>query len=134
MRRNLISEWSVGEQSGRLFLVTEATDTNQQIVLELNNTENPGTVHFYWDESESVIEGITEILITKRHQFTEERIVGMLWSDIENILFGWSPLANGEYGLMITQADEKIIINQDVAIEFFRWIRNSLQLMGRIVS
>lgn len=135
MRKILISEWSVGEQSGRLLMVTEATNTNQQIILELSDNEQAGTVQFDWEESESVIEGIAEILITKNEQSSEERIVGMLCSDIENIFFGWSALDSKENcGVMIAQGDEKIIIKKSGAVEFFRWIRNSLQLMGRIVS
>lgn len=134
MKRNLISEWSVGEHSGRLFMI-EPTKDNLQIILEANDDSHAGTVQFWWDESEALVQGITEILITTHQQLSEELIVGIMVSKNDDIFFGWTPdVANDECGLMLCQGEERIIIGKSLTVEFFRWLRNSLQLMGRIVS
>ncbi len=144
MRRNLISEWSAGEHSGQLFMVEGThTDGDQnlkpedsiQIVLELGHNSQKGNIRFFWHESEDLIQGVTEILITTYEQLEEEMIIGILLSKIENIFFGWSPfLAHADCGLMLSQGDEKIVVHRSHAVDFFRWLKNSLQLVGRIVS
>ena len=144
MRRNLISEWSAGEHSGLLFMV-EGTETDGtqnfkpeesiQIVLEIGHNSQKGNIRFYWNESEDLIHGITEILITTHGSLEEEMIIGILLSKIENIFFGWSPfLEHADCGLMLSQGEERIVIHNSHAVDFFRWLKNSLQLMGRIVS
>lgn len=133
MKRHLISEWSVGEHSGQLAIVGHS-EGDLQIALEVANQSGQGTIQFLWGESETLVQGITEILITKHGELKDELIVGIALSRCGSIHFGWSPFDDDECALMLSQDEEKITIAETHAVEFFRWLRRSLQLIGRIVS
>lgn len=132
MHRHLISEWSAGEHSSQLAIVGHEADL--VIALTAVNPSGSGTIEFSWDESGSVIKGITETLITKHGQLEVEMIVGVAVLRDASIVFGWSPYDEAECALTLSQGEERILIAEGYAVEFFRWLRRSIQLIGRIVS
>lgn len=132
MHRHLISEWSAGEHSSQLAIVGHEADL--VIALTAANPSGSGTIEFSWDESGLVIKGITETLITKHGQLEVEMIVGVAVLRDESIVFGWSPYDEAECALTLSQGEERILIAEGYAVEFFRWLRRSIQLIGRIVS
>ena len=132
MKRHLISEWSVGEHSGQLAIVGHS-EGDLQIALEVANQSGQGTILFLWDESDVLVQGVTEVLITKHGELKDELIIGIAISRMGSIVFGWSPFEDNDCALMFSQGEEKILIAETHAVEFFRWLRRSLQLIGRIV-
>jgi len=133
MRTNLISEWSVGEYLGQLILI-ERSETDVQIALKVVSNSHHGVIQFWWDESDYLIQGITEVLITKHDKLSANMLVGLMLSKNDNILFGWSPINDDQCGLVLYQDNESIIIDEANVVNFFRWLRSNLQLIGRIVS
>ena len=133
MRTNLISEWSVGEYLGQLILI-ERSETDVQIALKVVSNSHHGVIQFWWDGSEYLIQGITEVLITKHDKLSANMLVGLMLSKNDNILFGWSPINDDQCGLVLYQDNESIIIDEANVVNFFLWLRSNLQLIGRIVS
>ncbi len=133
MHRHLISEWSVGEHSCQLAIV-EHSDTDMQIALSMINDLSHGTIEFWWGESAAFVQGVTELLITKHGELEMDMIIGIMLNNKEAIYFGWTPYGVGGCALLFNQGDERITVAETHAVEFFRWLRRSLQLLGRMVS
>lgn len=117
MERNLISEWSAGENSSRLAITGYAED-DLSISLTVSDPYREGTVQFSWNENRFVIKGITETLITKHGPLDVEMIVSMALSRNGSIVFGWSPYNEAECALTLSQGEEKIMIAETYAVEF----------------
>ena len=120
------------EHSSQLALIGQEADL--VIALSVANPSGTGTIQFSWEESGLVIKGITETLITKHGRLELEMIVGIAVLGNASIIFGWSPYNEAECSLTLSQGDERIMIAEGYAVEFFRWLRRSIQLIGRIVS
>ncbi|NLM24776.1 MAG: hypothetical protein GX208_01475 [Firmicutes bacterium] len=134
MRKNLISKWSAGEQLGQLFMI-EGTGGNPLIVTELGDDPlNKQRIQFWWNEGDDVIKGIAEALITNSGELTEELMIGLVLSQRGSIFYSWvSDIVEGDVVLVISQADQKIMIEQENVVGFFRWLRKCFQLMEKLV-
>jgi len=132
MHRHPISEWSAGEHSCQLAIIGREADL--VIAVTAAGPAGAGTIQFAWDESGLVIKGITETLITKHGQLEVEMVVGIAVLKDESMVFGWSPYSEAECALTLSQGEETILIPEGYAVDFFRWLRRSIQLIGRIVS
>lgn len=133
MRKNLISQWSAGEQLGQLYMI-EGTGGNPLIVTELDDGVSKQRMQFWWTEGAELIKGITESLITNKEELTEELFVGMMFSQRGSIFFSWNPhIIKGQVVLVVSQDKQELVVEKENVLEFFRWLRKCFQLMERLV-
>lgn len=133
MSKRLISEFQMPDSLVQLIVIPYDAENLQIIIDHTVDQGSLGRIHFWWNESAAVIQGFTEVLITKHGELNDELIVGLLGSKFGETYFSW--ISNeDDYALKLSQGDENIHIDEVFVIEYFRWIRHSLQLVQRMVS
>ncbi len=133
MKKSLISEWTVANHIYQLFMV-DKDDGNPLIILQTNQAGSSHKVQFLWEEGSDFTDGITEALITRYTQQSEDLIVGIMVSPRGKVLFGWTPCSQESPCLSLMQGRWQVKIEKSASVEFLRWVRKSLQMVERMAS